>query len=324
MREDPGALSGQDHHATWIMTEVRPPCSRLTLFTLSCNLPTPSAMMDRTAATAVPLLAVALLAWKYASAPARLPLPPGPKRRPLIGNLTDLPAESPWLTYHEWAKTYGTKFIPSDWDGPYVERCGASSVGEVLSVEVLGQPIVIVTSAAAAEELFERRSAIYSDRPRLVMIAELYVAPLLDLSQQSDNRDRSMGFDFTFAMIRYGEMWRQKRRVMHKYVNHKVSPSYQGMQLHESHAFVAKLLDDPQDFLAQVNQYVCLHPPTSSKSVPEWNVLQVHHTYHYERRVWHAARERRAALRCTWPRIHGLLHRGGYTREILSGHHSSQ
>ena len=74
-------------------------------------------MMDPTMATAIPLLAVALLAWKYASAPARLPLPPGPKRRLIIGNLTDLPAENPWLTYHEWAKTYGATLMRSDWDG---------------------------------------------------------------------------------------------------------------------------------------------------------------------------------------------------------------
>lgn len=68
--------------------------------------------MDRTTlAAAVPLLGVAILAWKHASAPKRLPLPPGPNRRPLIGNLLDLPAENPWLTYHEWAKTYGTSFI---------------------------------------------------------------------------------------------------------------------------------------------------------------------------------------------------------------------
>lgn len=33
--------------------------------------------------------------------------PPGPIPKPLIGNLLDMPKEHEWLTFHEWAKTYG-------------------------------------------------------------------------------------------------------------------------------------------------------------------------------------------------------------------------
>jgi hypothetical protein len=35
------------------------------------------------------------------------PLPPGPKRQPVIGNALELPTEYPWLVYHEWAKQHG-------------------------------------------------------------------------------------------------------------------------------------------------------------------------------------------------------------------------
>ena len=41
----------------------------------------------------------------------RLPLPPGPKGYPLIGNLFDMPADKPWVVYDEWRKTYGKTFI---------------------------------------------------------------------------------------------------------------------------------------------------------------------------------------------------------------------
>lgn len=39
--------------------------------------------------------------------PSRLPLPPGPKGYPLIGNIFDMPTSHQWHTYAEWAKVYG-------------------------------------------------------------------------------------------------------------------------------------------------------------------------------------------------------------------------
>ena len=36
-----------------------------------------------------------------------LPLPPGPKGYPLIGNLFDMPVHKPWVVYDEWRKIYG-------------------------------------------------------------------------------------------------------------------------------------------------------------------------------------------------------------------------
>jgi hypothetical protein len=46
-------------------------------------------------------------------------------------------------------------------------------VGDVCSVSVGGQTIVVLNSAEAADDLMVKRSAIYSDRPTLVFGGEM-------------------------------------------------------------------------------------------------------------------------------------------------------
>ena len=43
--------------------------------------------------------------------PNGLPLPPGPKGYPILGNLFDIPIDKAWLVYNEWRKTYGKSFM---------------------------------------------------------------------------------------------------------------------------------------------------------------------------------------------------------------------
>jgi hypothetical protein len=83
----------------------------------------------------------------------RLPLPPGPKPLPLLGNLLDLPRKLEWLTYRAWNEQYG----------------------DVVYVEALGQKIVILGTADAVSDLMERRGSIYSHRAGSEMISELCV-----------------------------------------------------------------------------------------------------------------------------------------------------
>jgi hypothetical protein len=80
-----------------------------------------------------------------------LPYPPGPKALPVIGNLLDIPQEKEWLTYRSWNDQHG----------------------DVVYVEALGQQIIILGSAAAVNDLMERRAVVYSDRSTLLMMNEM-------------------------------------------------------------------------------------------------------------------------------------------------------
>jgi hypothetical protein len=37
---------------------------------------------------------------------SELPLPPGPRKLPLVGNVFDIPPTHPWETYMAWSKEY--------------------------------------------------------------------------------------------------------------------------------------------------------------------------------------------------------------------------
>ena len=53
------------------------------------------------------LLAVGLTLYFYSkNKRSSLPLPPGPKKLPLLGNLLDFPTSHQWLQYIEWGKQF--------------------------------------------------------------------------------------------------------------------------------------------------------------------------------------------------------------------------
>ncbi|TFK36284.1 cytochrome P450 [Crucibulum laeve] len=171
----------------------------------------------------IAVLATAMFLWatsKYASQRQRnkqgLPLPPGPKGLPIIGNILDMPVDNQWLVYDEWFKTYG------------------ATVCDIISFEALGSRFIILGSLARTEDLFEKRSSIYSSRPRMPMAMEL------------------MRWDIIMSFLPYGSWWRRHRKVFHDHFHPNVVDKYNPVQLTESRALLLRLLSSPKDFQLQV------------------------------------------------------------------------
>jgi hypothetical protein len=61
-------------------------------------------------------------------------------------------------------------------------------LGDVVYARILGKEMIILNTQQAARDLMEKRSAIYSDRPRFVLLGELYVLCVPSLSPLLNSR----------------------------------------------------------------------------------------------------------------------------------------
>ncbi|KAJ3511792.1 hypothetical protein NLJ89_g3892 [Agrocybe chaxingu] len=139
-------------------------------------------------------------------------LPLGPKRLPVIGNAHQVPTESPWRAFSEWGKKYG----------------------DIMHIDIVGKPIVIINSEKIARDLLVKRAAIYSDRPHFVMAGEL------------------VGYSAPFAMQSYNDNWRRQRRLISHDFAQNNTPRYHGLQEKEARILVRNVLQNPESLVSQV------------------------------------------------------------------------
>ncbi|KAI0313067.1 cytochrome P450 [Amylostereum chailletii] len=135
-------------------------------------------------------------------------LPPGPKPIPLMGNIFDMPTSCEWETFSRWGQIYG----------------------ELVYVTIFGRRMVILNTAEVANDLLEKRSAIYSDRPNF---------PLVDLAGHST---------FNFGFMPYGKRWQLCRHLFASQFGRTTANVVESCQFAAS-SLLQNLLRDPGDLV---------------------------------------------------------------------------
>ncbi|KDQ23377.1 hypothetical protein PLEOSDRAFT_1049198 [Pleurotus ostreatus PC15] len=103
--------------------------------------------------------------------------------------------------------------------------------GDLVHIEVLGRHIVFVNSIRVANDLFEKRSANYSDRNALPMIND--GTGHLDICRTAD------------LWVTGGDRWRAHRKMFHTQFQPSSVSQFWPIQLKEAHAILRRLLDEP-------------------------------------------------------------------------------
>lgn len=101
---------------------------------------------------------------------ASVPLPPGPPREPIIGNLRNFPKANFTEMFTNWKKEYGRH---SSWLTYAIQLTLLSLKGDIVYANIFGQSLIILNSARVIDDLLVKRASNFSRRPRSVMANEL-------------------------------------------------------------------------------------------------------------------------------------------------------
>ncbi|THU85807.1 cytochrome P450 [Dendrothele bispora CBS 962.96] len=138
---------------------------------------------------------------------------PGPKGLPLLGNLLQVPRTRAWLKFTEWREQYG----------------------DLIGLNVAGQDLIVIGNSKIAADLLDRRSAIYSDRPKNIVA-------------------RLLTGDMVFAFSQHNDLWRTMRRGSQEALGPQITKKYCRMQEVEGLLLLGDVVKDPENWAAHLRR----------------------------------------------------------------------
>ncbi|KZT41973.1 cytochrome P450 [Sistotremastrum suecicum HHB10207 ss-3] len=155
------------------------------------------------------LSVVGLVAFKWiisraSSTHSKLPLPPGPKLAPIVGNLFQFPRELPWIKYREWGLEYG----------------------DVVYLRAINRNIILINSHQAALDLLEHKSVIFSSRPHITFASDM------------------CGFSKSLVLTPYNARMRASRKHFHSLMSPRHTPQYWSLEESAARRLARSLYDD--------------------------------------------------------------------------------
>ncbi|KAJ8508022.1 hypothetical protein ONZ45_g9663 [Pleurotus djamor] len=110
-------------------------------------------------------------------------------------------------------------------------------VGDIVHVTIFGRHVVLVNSLSIANDLFEKRSRLYSDRPELTMLT-------------------MMGWGFNLAFMHHDDpRWKRHRKVFQRFFGPYSPLAIKPIQEKQVQHFLRALTDSPHQFAHHARNY---------------------------------------------------------------------
>jgi cytochrome P450 len=129
------------------------------------------------------------------------------------------------------------------------------TTGDVLSFHILGQVIVVLNTVKATRDLFDKRGAIYSDRPVMPFYDMCVLASSIVGCMLTSIR---MGWNWVLTFARSGDHWRQGRRMIDRGLRPVATASYRPIIQAKTLALLSRLLENPQQWNAHTELSVVI------------------------------------------------------------------
>ena len=118
--------------------------------------------------TALAFLALYLL-YALRGRKSGVPLPPGPPRLPIVGNLLEFPRVHQHFKFTEWGKIRCSTVLRT----LIASIPLAHTYGDVVSAKVMDKTVIILNSATAIRNVIDKRSLSSAGRPHAITLEYL-------------------------------------------------------------------------------------------------------------------------------------------------------